>query len=239
MATAPILHENTSLLCYNTFHLEARARFFAVFQNEGELAALLQDAAVAKKFLVLGGGNNWHATVGAAVAKGYHGIENLALIPVTVGAAPVQNIGAYGVELKDVLYSVRGYNGETRTWQTLTSAECRLGYRDSIFKRELRNKFIITVVTLRLTLKGALHKSYAALDAYFLERKKTPVTVGDIYDAVCAIRKRKLPDPDAVGNAVLPPIFQRLKPSFVMHISEPACAATGAVPVVHALDAAL
>jgi len=171
----------------------------AILKNEIEqFTARVENDSV---FLTLGAGNSWHDTVTQTVAQGFYGIENLALIPGSVGAAPVQNIGAYGVELKDVLDSVRGYNLLTNAFESLTNADCRLGYRDSIFKRELKNKFIITSVVLRLSTQKTVHAEYAALKTHFERKQQNATTAQDIYDAVCAIRREKLPDPDAIGNA--------------------------------------
>lgn len=170
-----------------------------ILKNEiEEFSARLAGDSV---FVTLGAGNSWHDTVTRAVTQGFYGIENLALIPGSVGAAPVQNIGAYGVELKDVLHSVRGYNLLTNTFATLTNADCRLGYRDSIFKRELKNRFIITSVVLRLSTQKAVQTEYAALKSYFESHQQGAPTPQDVYAAVCSIRREKLPDPDIVGNA--------------------------------------
>lgn len=154
-----------------------------------------------KVFLTLGGGYSWHSAVERAVASNYYGIENLALIPGSAGAAPVQNIGAYGVEIKDVLHSVRGFNLKTEKFETLSNADCRLGYRESIFKTELRNCFVITAITLALSTETKICISYSALQKYFEKVEVIPQSAQDIFDAVCAIRRSKLPDPSEIGNA--------------------------------------
>lgn len=152
-------------------------------------------------FLTLGGGYKWHSAVERSVASNYYGIENLALIPGSAGAAPVQNIGAYGVEIKDVLSSVRGFNLKTAKFETLSNADCRLGYRDSIFKTELRGCFVITQITLLLSTEKKIRADYSALQNYFEKVGTLPQSALDIFDAVCAIRRSKLPDPREIGNA--------------------------------------
>lgn len=151
--------------------------------------------------LAVGGGQNWHEFVTYAVNKGYGGIENLALIPGTVGASPIQNIGAYGVELKDTFVSlecVDRASGETRS---MTRDECQFGYRDSVFKTTLKDQYVITKVLFRLT-KGAhrLRTDYGAIQAELEKNKITVPGIHDIYDAVIRIRQSKLPDPLRIGN---------------------------------------
>lgn len=148
----------------------------------------------------IGAGENWHQLVLDCVEKGYGGIENLSLIPGTVGAAPIQNIGAYGVELVDVFESLEAYDIEQKELKTFTKEECGFGYRDSIFKRELKGKVVITSVTLKLTKKPKLNYSYSSLKEQ-LEGKEVKVpTIKDISDAVIEVRQSKLPDPDQIGN---------------------------------------
>ncbi|TVQ04972.1 MAG: UDP-N-acetylmuramate dehydrogenase [Balneolaceae bacterium] len=149
-----------------------------------------------------GAGENWHKLVAWAVERNYGGIENLALIPGTVGAAPIQNIGAYGVELEQVFESLQCYDFLNDTEKTFRREECGFGYRDSIFKRELKHRFIITYVTLRLKKKNHIpNTSYHALAAYLEEKNVINPNVGDVFDAVVAIRRSKLPDPELLGNA--------------------------------------
>ncbi len=149
-----------------------------------------------------GAGANWHSLVQYCVVSKLGGIENLALIPGSVGAAPVQNIGAYGVELCDVLVSVRGYDIPSGDMCELQASECNFGYRDSIFKRELAGKFIITSVTLRLQKHSSPNISYGALRAQIESlHPEKPIDIAAVYDAVCAVRISKLPVPSLVGNA--------------------------------------
>ncbi len=150
--------------------------------------------------IVADAGLAWHALVTECVAAGLGGIENLALIPGTVGAAPVQNIGAYGVELESVLHAVDTvdlHSGETRT---LSRTECRFGYRDSVFKHEASN-LAITTVHLDLATDAPLALDYRDLREELAARGNPPATRQLVYDMVCAIRRRKLPDPAQIGNA--------------------------------------
>ena len=146
-------------------------------------------------------GENWHQLVMYSVEHGYGGIENLSLIPGTVGAAPMQNIGAYGVEIKDVLLSVDYFDFETNTIHTLSNAECDFGYRESIFKRELKNKVFILSITIQLNKKPVFNTSYGAIQETLDEMGVKTLNVKVISDAVIAIRQSKLPNPKELGNA--------------------------------------
>ena len=170
--------------------------------------------------LKIGAGENWHDFVTWAVQHGYGGVENLALIPGTVGAAPIQNIGAYGVELKDIFESLEIFDLLTGNVQTFTKKECRFGYRDSVFKHELKGKIIVTSVSLRLSRRDhKINDSYTALRNYLIEQNIDTPTISDIYHAVVSIRKSKLPDPESLGNAgsffknpiIKKSVFDRLK----------------------------
>ena len=154
-----------------------------------------------KVLITLGAGCNWHETVKWTIEQGYFGLENLSLIPGTVGAAPVQNIGAYGVEISDRLYSVTAYCLIKRQIIVLTKKDCALKYRSSIFKESAKNKFIILYVTLSLdrTFKPVL--TYPAikkaLDEHCNTEKPTAIQISDI---IINIRRSKLPDPSKLGN---------------------------------------
>lgn len=151
--------------------------------------------------IMVNAGENWHDLVTLAVQKGWGGIENLALIPGTVGAAPVQNIGAYGVEISSSLISVRGISKKTNRIHTLLSQECHFSYRNSIFKERLKNDFVITSVTLRLTKRNHhFETSYGPLQEALNAKNQTP-TLQNIYDNVVQIRQSKLPDPKKIGNS--------------------------------------
>jgi UDP-N-acetylmuramate dehydrogenase len=149
----------------------------------------------------VGGGENWHEFVRYCVTQGWGGVENLSLIPGTVGAAPVQNIGAYGVELQEVFLSLRGYDLQREAFRELSHEACAFGYRDSIFKNALKDQFIITEVRLRLAKQPQIQDHYAGLRQALEQRAKPPYTIRDVSDAVIAIRQSKLPDPSEVGNA--------------------------------------
>ena len=147
-------------------------------------------------------GENWHRLVLWALDKGYGGLQNLSLIPGNTGTAPIQNIGAYGVELKDVFVSCEAMEIDTQQIRTFSKDACEFGYRDSIFKNTAKGKYIICSVNLKLTKKDhLLHTSYGAIEEE-LEKQgiKTP-TIKDISKAVIAIRRRKLPDPEKLGNS--------------------------------------
>jgi len=151
-------------------------------------------------FLKIGAGENWHKIVLYCIENNYAGIENLSLIPGTIGAAPIQNIGAYGVELKDVLDSVEGIQipPASPTPFFKEADQCEFGYRDSIFKHALKNKIIITHVTLRLNKKPLFRTEYGAIRELV---KNKPLSIKAISDAVIKIRQEKLPDPKVIGNA--------------------------------------
>ncbi|WP_456464111.1 UDP-N-acetylmuramate dehydrogenase [Lutibacter sp.] len=145
-------------------------------------------------------GENWHEFVLWCISQNYGGLENLSLIPGNVGTSPIQNIGAYGVEIKDTFYQLEALEIETGKTKIFTKDECNFGYRNSIFKNELRGKYIIVNVTFKLTKNNhKLTTSYGAISSY-LKSKETP-TIKDISDAVIAIRQSKLPNPKEIGNS--------------------------------------
>ena len=146
-------------------------------------------------------GENWHGFVQSSLQMGLGGLENLSLIPGTVGASPVQNIGAYGVEVKDRIHSVRCFDVQTQEWRELSNAECRFAYRDSIFKHEGRQRYVITSVVFRLDTQFVPNVKYGDLAQVLAEQcgGRAP-TAQDVAQAVCAIRRSKLPDPAVLGN---------------------------------------
>ena len=147
-------------------------------------------------------GENWHQLVVHCVNHQWGGIENLSLIPGTVGAAPIQNIGAYGVEIKEVVENVTGIDRQTGEEIIYQNQECSFGYRESIFKHQLKEKIFISSVTLSLTKKNHLfNTSYGAIKDTLNEMNISEPTVKTISDAVIHIRKSKLPDPTQLGNA--------------------------------------
>jgi len=148
-----------------------------------------------------GAGVIWHDLVQYCVDNDFGGIENLALIPGTVGAAPIQNIGAYGQELKDRFFSLKGISLDDYKIKKYFNKECKFGYRDSIFKNELRGKFIITYVTLRLEKNPVISIDYASIKEELDKLNLNRVTIKDVSNVICGIRRKKLPDPAVFGNA--------------------------------------
>lgn len=151
--------------------------------------------------LKVGAGMNWHQLVLYCVEKNYAGIENLSLIPGTVGAAPIQNIGAYGVELKNVFISLEAYNIKAKTIEVLSLSECEFNYRNSIFKHKAKNKYIVLNVTLKLNKKPTYNISYDAIKNILDKLDIKVLSTKIISDAVIKIRQEKLPDPNVIPNA--------------------------------------
>ncbi|MEO9485166.1 MAG: UDP-N-acetylmuramate dehydrogenase [Ekhidna sp.] len=149
----------------------------------------------------VGAGENWHQFVLWCVERGYAGVENLSLIPGTVGAAPMQNIGAYGVELKEVFNSLEAY--EIKSGKTLSfyKEDCKFDYRYSIFKGELRDEFVITKVFFKLSKKPSFNVTYGAIKETLEEMGVGELTLKNVSQAVINIRQSKLPDPMDIGNA--------------------------------------
>ena len=232
-----LLRENTPLLPYNTFGLEAQAAHFIEIQSVAELNQALQSGI--KPVFILGGGSNilltqdmpglvvrnrirgisvvrrfnnrvwvrvgggevWHDFVQWAVSQDFGGVENMSLIPGSVGAAPVQNIGAYGVELKDVFVSLEAVDLATGRARHFSRAACRFGYRDSFFKREGKGRYCITSVTFSLsTGQHRLNTSYGDIHKTLENMGVKHPTVAAISEAVIRIRSSKLPDPAIIGN---------------------------------------
>jgi len=236
----PTLHEQFPLREFNTFGVEARARWFCRVHSAEELAALAAEPKLAGlPRLVLGGGSNvlltrdfdglvirvevpglrelgdvegtwhvevgagenWHATVERLLAMGRPGLENLALIPGNCGAAPIQNIGAYGLELAERFASLSAWDFESQQVVRMSTAECDFGYRDSVFKHALAGRRVILSVTLALPKQWRPVSGYADVAHELKARGIARPTARDIFDVVVAIRRRKLPDPAAIGNA--------------------------------------
>ncbi|MCW4470453.1 UDP-N-acetylmuramate dehydrogenase [Flavobacterium sp. MFBS3-15] len=147
-------------------------------------------------------GENWHEFVLYCIDKGYGGIENLSLIPGNVGTTPIQNIGAYGIEIKDIFVSCEAMEIATQQVRTFTKEECEFAYRESIFKGPLKNRYIITSVTFRLTkVHHKINTSYGDIAAELAKQGITVPTIKDVSNAVTAIRQSKLPDPKELGNS--------------------------------------
>ncbi len=233
--------KNISLRPYNTFGVEASARYFCQITEEEQFKSLLQtDLYKNEKVLILGGGSNvlftkdfeglviktsikgidivqeddeavtikvmsgemWHDLVMHCVNHQWGGIENLSLIPGNVGAAPIQNIGAYGVEVKQVVKEVSVINRIDGEGNTFQNHECEFGYRESIFKHQLKEKIFISSVTLSLTKKKHLYTTnYGALQDTLKTMNIREPSLKAISNAVIHIRKSKLPDPSQLGNA--------------------------------------
>lgn len=235
------MHENFSLKPYNTFGVDANARYFAEVNSVEELIETLKHSNTQTlPILFLGGGSNilltkdfeglaiqlnlkgiseeiindneilvtakagenWHEFVMFCLNKNYGGLENLSLIPGNVGTSPMQNIGAYGTEIKDVFVECKVLNLETLEPETLSAEQCRFGYRDSIFKQEGKGKYVILEVTFRLTTDNHLIKTeYGAIQSELQNLGIENPTIQDISKAVINIRQSKLPDPKVIGNA--------------------------------------
>jgi UDP-N-acetylmuramate dehydrogenase len=233
----PTWEEYFSLKQYNSFRVEAKARYFARFTSTDDLAALL--AATPASPLVLGGGSNilltgdidgwvllneirgidlvdeddryfyvkagagenWQGFVEHCLDRDWAGIENLSLIPGSVGAAPMQNIGAYGVELKEVFHELEAWDLWEGTVRMFTPNDCRFGYRESVFKREYKGRFIILSVTLRLSRDPVFHTEYGAIREELARMNVRELSIRAVSDVVTRIRSAKLPDPAVIGNA--------------------------------------
>ncbi|WP_131538773.1 UDP-N-acetylmuramate dehydrogenase [Pedobacter nototheniae] len=148
-----------------------------------------------------GAGEVWNDLVNYCVQHGFAGVENLSLIPGTVGASPIQNIGAYGVELKDVFESCKAFEIETGIFKIFNFNQCHFGYRESVFKGELKGKYIITSVTFNLSTQPNINTSYGAIEAELSNRNIQNPNIADVSSVVSHIRVSKLPDPSTIGNA--------------------------------------
>lgn len=233
------IQENVSLKPYNTFGIDAKARFFVHVTTVEELVWVLEQENYPEK-LILGGGSNmlltgdidalvihiglmgkeileegrthtlirvmagenWHDLVLWTLERNLGGLENLSLIPGSVGSAPIQNIGAYGVELKDSFVSCEAVEVATGRKRLFSLEDCRFGYRESFFKQEGKGKFVITSVTLRLTSgEHQLRTEYGTIADELEGADVLHPTITDISNAVIRIRQRKLPDPAVLGNS--------------------------------------
>ncbi|MCH2215402.1 MAG: UDP-N-acetylmuramate dehydrogenase [Flavobacteriales bacterium] len=148
-----------------------------------------------------GAGENWHKFVLKCIENDWAGLENLSLIPGNVGASPMQNIGAYGVEVKDRFHELEAFNLKTLETEIFDAEACQFGYRESVFKRQLKDKYIILSVTYRLFKTPQLNTSYGAIQGELNSLGIHKPTIKDVSDAVIRIRSSKLPDPKVIGNA--------------------------------------
>ena len=229
--------EHVSLREYNTFGLDASARFLVTVLSESDITEILQEniqpmmilgggsnilfaddypgLVIENKILGreildedttsvrvrLGAGENWHQVVLWAIENGWGGIENLSLIPGTVGAAPMQNIGAYGVELSSVFSSLEAINLTTGESRVFEASDCDFGYRYSVFKGPAKGQYLITRVTLKLQKDPVFNTSYGAVANTLKEMGVTKLSLKDVSNAIIKIRQSKLPDPNDIGNA--------------------------------------
>ena len=152
-------------------------------------------------YIKAGAGEIWHRFVLYCLENNYAGVENLALIPGNVGASPMQNIGAYGVEIKDLFHSLEAFHIDERKEVEFNKVDCAFGYRESIFKNKYKNKFIITSVTYKLVKKPVFNTSYGAIEVELERMKVSALSIQAIAQAVINIRSSKLPDPKIIGNA--------------------------------------
>ncbi len=146
-------------------------------------------------------GEIWHQLVLYCIQNNYAGIENLALIPGCVGASPMQNIGAYGVEIKDVFHELEAISIADGSSKVFSLNECNFGYRESVFKRSEKDQWVITSVTFRMNKRAVLHTSYGAIEEELDKMHLDNITIKDVAKAVINIRSSKLPDPQKIGNA--------------------------------------
>jgi UDP-N-acetylmuramate dehydrogenase len=147
-------------------------------------------------------GENWHEFVLWCIDQNFGGIENLSLIPGNVGTTPIQNIGAYGVEIKDTMFSCEALNKKTLAIETFTNAQCKFEYRESVFKNELKDQYIITSVSFKLSKRNHnVSTTYGAIETELVQQNIKNPTLKDVSNAVIAIRQSKLPDPKELGNS--------------------------------------
>ena len=146
-------------------------------------------------------GEVWHDFVLYCIDNGFGGVENMSLIPGSVGAGPMQNIGAYGVEMKDVFYELEALNLSTLQIEKFNSTDCKFGYRESVFKNEKKNQYFITSVTFRLDLHPTVNTTYGAIQQQLQLMNVENPTIKNVSDAVIAIRSSKLPNPAVLGNS--------------------------------------
>lgn len=232
------IRENVSLKEFNTFSIDARARYFSTFSSVDELTELLTldsriptlilgggsnilftkdyEGVVLKNeikgielihedaeyvYIKAGAGENWHQFVMHCINRNWAGVENLSLIPGNVGAAPIQNIGAYGVELDDVFWNLEALDIEGNKICNFTRSDCEFGYRSSVFKKKHLNRFVIVSVTFQLKKKPVFHTSYGAITGELDKMGVKELNIKAISKAVINIRSSKLPDPVYIANA--------------------------------------
>ncbi len=233
------IKQNISLLAYNTFRIDVKAKYFVEVNSTEDLRLLIStDEFKSNKRFVLGGGSNllltkdfdgivirlaikgikvceedddvyveagaaevWNDFVQYNVNKGYAGLENLSLIPGTVGASPIQNIGAYGVEIKDHFFSLEAFDLSSGEIKKFTKEQCEFGYRESVFKNKYKGQYIITSVVFKLSKTPNLKLHYGAIEEELKKRNILNPSIKDVAKVVSEIRVSKLPDPSTIGNS--------------------------------------
>ncbi|WP_291783071.1 UDP-N-acetylmuramate dehydrogenase [Cecembia sp.] len=234
------IQENISLLPYNTFGIDKKARFFVQASTEEDIkTAVLKAKSMRLPVFILGGGSNilltqdlealvvkieivgiskvseteeavfvevgagenWHNFVLYCIQKQWAGVENLSLIPGTVGASPMQNIGAYGVEIKEVFQQLKAIHRETLEEKYFDWEACQFGYRESVFKNKVKDQYIITKVVFKLKKTPVFRTEYGAIKETLNTMGVKTLSIKNISDAVIQIRQSKLPDPREIGNA--------------------------------------
>lgn len=172
----------------------------AILKNEILGIRLIEETK--EHFIVeAGAGEKWHEFVMHCIDNNYAGLENLSLIPGTVGASPIQNIGAYGVEIKDCFHSLDAYHFQDKSITQFKTKDCAFGYRESIFKKEFKNQFAILRVRFQLSKQPNLKTSYGIIEQELAKQHISSPSIKDISNAVINIRTSKLPDPKVIGNA--------------------------------------
>ena len=232
------VQSNFSLKPYNTFGIDAKAKYFSSFENSEQLKELTTHHSSLTTFILGGGSNilftkdfdghilkndirgiakinedddhvyvkvgageNWHRFVLFCIQNNWQGVENLSLIPGNVGASPMQNIGAYGVEIKEVFLELNAIHIHEKTSQRFGLADCEFGYRESVFKTKYKGQFAILDVTYRLNKIPTYNTSYGALEKELERMKVKELSMSAISQAIINIRTAKLPDPAVIGNA--------------------------------------
>lgn len=263
-----IISSDISLKPYNTFGIDASAKYFTAVKSMQDVYELLSSNEYkSNEHLILGGGSNllitknvdalvvknelkgiesiketdehvfvkcaggevWHEFVMWCINKNYGGLENLSLIPGCTGASPMQNIGAYGVEIKDTFFELEAIHAVTGELKTFSKTDCEFGYRESVFKRRFKNQFIITSVTFKLSKNPVFHVEYGAIKQELDAMNISELSIKAISQAVINIRSSKLPNPKKIGNAgsffknpeVSAEIYTHLKSNFPNIVAYP------------------
>jgi UDP-N-acetylmuramate dehydrogenase len=237
------IQSNFSLKPYNTFGIDAKAKYFSAFSDIEQLKELTThdpiaigsqlttfilgggsnilftkdfDGYVLKNdirgiakinedneyvYIKVGAGENWHQFVLFCIQNNWQGLENLSLIPGNVGASPMQNIGAYGVEIREVFVELNAFHLHEKRTHKFNLADCEFGYRESVFKRKYKGQFVILDVTYRLNKIPRYNTSYGAVEKELEQMKARDLSIAAISQAIINIRTSKLPDPAVIGNA--------------------------------------